>query len=191
MIDTTRAFIDESLRTNEGISTYYLCAVIDRGIESAQLRSLLPRGAQKLHWRDMGINLQRNSLALIGSLPIDAIVISASPVNMKKQERARRKCLELLLPLLVSAGVDVAVMESRSDNQNKQDREMAVSLLRKGWMNNITVLHAMGGDEPRLWIPDQILGAMGHVDAKGKASMKWKEEWKRVAKKVERREIAL
>ena len=114
----------------------------------------------------MGVELQKKSLKTIETLSMDTIVVSGRPVNSKKQERARRKCLELLLPLLGSAGVKRAVLESRTDSLDKRDREMAVNLTRKGWLSNVTVAHQRGEDEPRLWIPDQIIGAKGHVDAK-------------------------
>ncbi|MDO4808320.1 MAG: hypothetical protein Q4A07_13845 [Coriobacteriales bacterium] len=190
----TVAYVDESMRTFDGETTYYLCAVVDRGMDEVavqRLCSLLPRGAKKLHWRQMGVSLQGDSLKLVGSLAMDVIVVSGRPINPRKQERARRKCLEVLLPLLGSAGVERVVMESRGDALDKRDREMAVSLIRKGWLGDVTLAHMRGGDEPRLWVPDQVLGAQGHVDAKGGAREDWAHEWRRLEKKVERRRIAL
>lgn len=193
MNDEKVAYVDESMRTFDGETTYYLCAVIDRGVSDAEivrLRSLMPKGAKKLHWREMGVSLQRDSLEVVGSFPMDVIVISGRPINPRKQERARRKCLEVLLPLLGSAGVGRVVMESRGDALDKRDREMAVSLIRRGWLGGVTLAHSRGGDEPRLWLPDQILGAQGHVDAKGGARDDWAREWRRLEKRVERREIS-
>ena len=190
----TVAYVDESMRDFDGETTYYLCAIIDRGMTEDAIQSLcslLPREAKKLHWREMGVSLQSDSLKLMGSLAMDVIIVSGRPVNLRKQERARRKCLEVLLPLLGSAGVDRVVMESRSEAQNKRDREMAVSLIRKGWLGDVTLAHKRGSDEPRLWVPDQILGAQGHVDAKGSAHENWVLEWRRLKQRVERREIAL
>lgn len=190
----TVAYVDESMRTFDGEATYYLCAVIDRGIGEVavqKLRSLVPREARKLHWREMGVSLQGDSLKLVGSFAMDVIVVSGRPINPRKQERARRKCLEVLLPLLGSAGVGRVVMESRSDALDKRDREMAVNLIRKGWLGSVVLAHMRGSDEPRLWVPDQILGAQGHVDAKGAAHEDWAFEWRRLEKRIERRMIAL
>lgn len=185
------AYIDESMRMYDGSTTYYLCAAIDHGIDDdavAALTSLVPNGAKKLHWRDMGEKLQEQSLIQIGMFDMSVIIVSGRPVG--KQERARRKCLELLLPLLGSAGVSRVIMESRSGVQDKRDREMAVSLIRKGWLGDVTVTHQRGEEEPKLWIPDQILGAQGHVDARGISEI-WGHAWRRIEKSVERREIAL
>lgn len=194
MGNKTVAYVDESMRTFDGGTTYYLCAAIDRSMDEIavqRLRSLMPRGARKLHWREMGVSLQADVLKLVGSLAVDIIVVSGRPINPRKQERARRKCLEVLLPLLGSAGAERVVMESRGDALDKRDREMAVSLIRKGWLGNVMIAHMRGGDEPRLWVPDQILGAQGHVDAKGSAHESWALEWRLLEKRVERREIAL
>ncbi|MBR3225610.1 MAG: hypothetical protein IKF78_09825 [Atopobiaceae bacterium] len=194
MGNETVAYVDESMRTFDGETTYYLCAVVDRAVDEVaiqRLRSLLPKGAKKLHWRQMGVSLQGDSLKLLGSLAMNAIVVSGRPINPRKQERARRKCLEVLLPLLGSAGAGRVVMESRGDALDKRDREMAVSLIRRGWLGNVRLAHMRGDDEPRLWLPDQILGAQGHVDAKGGAHEDWAFEWRRLEKRIERREIAL
>ena len=66
----------------------------------AQIEGLLPKGAAKLHWRDLGIKAQRESLQAIASLDSRSTIVVAAPINPHKQERARRKCLETLLPLL-------------------------------------------------------------------------------------------
>jgi len=179
------------MRSYSGSTTYYLCAVIDRGIDEDDvltLKSLLPKGAKKLHWRDMGEKLQEQSLGRIGTFEMGIIIVSGRPV--KKQERSRRKCLELMLPLLGSAGVSCVVMESRRGVQDKRDQEMAVSLKRKSWLGDVRVIHQRGEEEPRLWIPDQILGAQGHVDVNG-APGTWGYAWRRIEKSIEKREIAL
>ena len=192
--DEVVAYVDESMRTCEGIITYYLCAVIDRGIGEVDLdglRMLKPNGAKKLHARDMGVELTSCALDAISKLVMDVIVVSGRPVNMRKQERARRRCLELLLPLLASAGVSRVVMESRSESQDKRDREMAVILTRKGWIGSLRLYHARGEDEPRLWIPDQILGTQGLADTDGVVPTELEVPWRRIGKILERRQIEL
>ena len=96
--DEVVAYVDESMRTREGITTYYLCAVIDVGIREVDLdglRSLMPSSAKKLHARDMGVALRGCALDAISKLDMSVIVVSGRPVNMRRQERARRKRLEL------------------------------------------------------------------------------------------------
>ena len=94
-------------------------------------------------------------------------------MNMRKQERARRKCLELLLPLLEAAGVGMLVLESRNEVQNKRDRELVMSARRKHLITRIDLSHEPGEGQPMLWVPDQVVGALGAVEASGAAASEW------------------
>ena len=57
--------------------------------------------------------------------------------------------------------------------------------------NRIDISHIAGQEDPRLWLPDQILGAYGDI-AKGlEAAKKWASCWNQIMKSVEVAEINL
>lgn len=177
------AWCDESMRKVEGEPTYYLLASIERSYDEgaiALLEAAKPSGAKKLHWRDLGLDAQARSLHVIAGMDLQQFCVSARPMNMRKQERARRKCLELLLPLLEAAGVGMLVLESRNDAQNKMDRELVMSARRKHLITRIDLSHQPGGGQPMLWVPDQVVGALGAVESSGIAPSEWSADWRRI-----------
>ena len=85
-------------------------------------------------------------------------------------------------------GVRKLVLESRNDTHDKRDRELLVSMRRRGEALNFDLEHVPGKDEPLLWVPDQILGAYGEVITRG-ASRKWEDSWRRVERTLDVREV--
>jgi hypothetical protein len=171
------------MRRVEGEPVYYLLASIDRSHDEgdvALLEAAKPAGAKKLHWRDLGLDAQARSLHVIAGMDLQLFCVSARPMNMRKQERARRKCLELLLPLLEAAGVGMLVLESRNEAQNKRDRELVMSARRKHLITRIDLSHEPGEGQPMLWVPDQVVGALGAVEASGAAPSEWSADWRRI-----------
>lgn len=161
------AWGDESIRSF-GLSNpvYLLCASLVDGPEDSvkeEMERLKPRGAFKLHWRDMGDEKRMESVNAISAFDAMHIVIAAVRITGCKPERARRKCLERLLPILEQAGVERFALESRNRNEDDKDIRCWQSMRSKGMIETIRIAHAKGSSNPMLWIPDQVLGAYGDV----------------------------
>ena len=106
--NTTVAYGDESVRM-VGNPPFYMLGVCllenADAIDFSKLAKLMPPESRKLHWRDMSQRLQRESLNLLANIKRADVVIVASPLDDKKQERARRKRSETLLPELEAKGI--------------------------------------------------------------------------------------
>lgn len=172
------AFADESVRVSTALPMYLIAAtIIPENASLAPLETILPKGASKLHWRDLGVRAQRESLSRIASLESESTIVIASPINPRKQERARRKDLETLLPLLENRGITKLVMESRFPAADAKDMALYRSMRRKGLINAIELDFASPEEEHRLWIPDQILGAYSDATLGLKSADSWRREW--------------
>ena len=179
MIENSVAFADESVRVSIGMPMYLIAAtMLPEHTNLAQIEDLLPKGAAKLHWRDLGIKAQREALLAIASLESRSTIVVAAPINPRKQERARRKCLETLLPLLEREHVETLVMESRFPSADSKDVSLYRSLKRKGAIETIGIDFENPTSEHRLWIPDQILGAYSDTVAGLPSSNTWEQEWR-------------
>lgn len=171
------AWVDESMRldisTNAG--DYILAAVVaDPGIcESVRdrLRDLLLRRQERLHWRDEDDNRRDHIAATAASFDAAAVVVVGAPLIKSKQERARRICLETMLPFLEELGVSQAWMESRGDNLNVKDREMVEAMRGQRLITpGIRVDAELPSHDPMLWTPDIIAGA---VNAARSGNPRW------------------
>ena len=177
MTERLVAFADESVRVTADPPMYLIAAtVIPDGADLSSLEAMLPRGATKLHWRDLGRRTQREALSRIGDIGSRSTIVVASPIDPKRQERARRKDLEALLPLLESEGVSRMVMERRFPAADERDAAHFRALRRRGFVSTIELHFADPTTEHRLWVPDQILGAWGE-DATGDGVPPWENEW--------------
>ena len=176
--EDTIAFADESVRVSADPPLYLIAAtIVPAGATLSSLESLLPKSATKLHWRDMGPRAQRQSLARIAELDTRSTVVVASPINPRKQERARRKDLEALLPLLEAQGVAKLVMESRFPAADSKDASHFRTIVRRGLVDSIELGFADPAVEHRLWIPDQILGAYAESVTSPGLPKAWENEW--------------
>lgn len=183
----TTAWGDESARMRAKSPMYLMAAcVLNDESDSviAKLTKLKPKGAKKLHWRDMGQKMQKESLGIIGAIEHRMTVIATCPLNEDKQERARKKCLEALLTHLETAGVQNLVLESRGKNADKKDIECLFYLRRSGAISTIDLTHAEGCKERNLCIADQILGAYGDQTTNEDADPIWQREWDAIEKKL-------
>ena len=99
---------------------------------------------------------------LSGIDSMHAIITHQSEVS-KKTERHRRKCLEQMYFELSEMHVHNVTLESRQEAQNKRDLAHIVALQGQGQSAGIRLRHVRGGDDPLLWIPDAVLGALNSV----------------------------
>lgn len=127
---------------------------------SPAFRGSRPR-APKLHWRDLGRDRQLKVLEAVAEARPSVTLVVGSPMNPRKQERARRKCLEALVAALSDSGVDELVLEARGGKPDLRDVLLIDSMRSKGLGADFRLTHSRGAEDPRLWVPDQVLGAFG------------------------------
>ena len=171
------AFVDESMRQAAGDQgAYLLVAVV---VETARideirqiLRSLLYQRQERLHWRDEEPVRRTKIAEVIGGLDLAATVVIGTPLMKSKLERARRKCLEALLPTLEAGGVTRVVMEARTPSLVEADRRMLAAVRGKRLITKgLWVETARPKEEPMLWLPDSVAGAFGA--ARDRAKPEW------------------
>lgn len=160
-----RAFVDESTCIRSATTQEYLigAAIItadDCEALRKELRPLRMPGQVKLHWTDESAGRRRKITKAIAELGSMHVVVTHLSGKQRKTERHRRKCLETLYYELGEADVLDITLERRSDAQDKQDRAHIVGLQSQGWNPGLRISHCRGGDDPLLWIPDAVLGAV-------------------------------
>ncbi|MGW6280940.1 hypothetical protein [Kribbella sp. NPDC055071] len=164
---TLAAWVDESIVVDcpgkDG--TYTMAAVVADPAECPdvrdRLRALTVRRNGRLHWAKEPAKRRDEIAALIASVDLAAIVVVGSPLHGPKQERARRCCLERLLHELAAFGVGDVWLESRSAVPDRRDIRLVDSARTKGVVpSNLVVRFARPKDDPMLWIPDAIAGAV-------------------------------
>lgn len=175
------AWGDESIRISAPTPTYLMAATILReGADTSRLEAIKPKGAAKLHWRELTDRLRRESLEAVAGLEGLTVMVACSPLPKKKQERGRRKCMELLLPELEARGVGLLTLESRVLQMDRKDIDMLQALKSKGAVPDMRLSHAHASDEPRLWVVDQVLGAYGDWLCDDDAPRKWGNAWEEI-----------
>lgn len=160
----TIAWGDESVLLSAKPPSYLLAATIFVGNEQDAIQALMalkPKGARKLHWRSMTDNQKLTSMRTIAAIEHQTIVVIGAPIKGIKQERARRKCLEILLIELQKRDINELTLESRQERLDKLDRDCLMFARRANSIGNINLTHLRGEDDPHLWLPDQVLGAYG------------------------------
>lgn len=188
------AYGDESVRMVGSPPFYMLGASLieaDSVSELERVFASMPASARKLHWREMSRDKQRESLRALSSIERADIVVIASPLPGRKQERARRKCLEALLPTLEQRGIERLVLESRRPGSDKLDLDYASYARGSHLINSIRIDHEYGADQPKLWVADQILGAMGDCLTHTGEWHYWESEWSKLVDRIERIDVKL
>lgn len=122
------------------------------------LRNLVRSSWDRLHWHEEEKQDRDNICETISKLPVDHLAVT-SISDQKRQERARRKCLERLLFELHGRGVSQVWLESRQTALNRKDQQMVSTLVINGTIpRSFEVNMAKPLDEPMLWIPDATAG---------------------------------
>lgn len=157
------AWVDESVHVDCGL--YVLAAgvadpVVCDGHRDV-LRALVRSPRRRLHWKDEERRDRLRIAESLATLDLAHIVAIASPLDPKKPERARRKCLERLLLQLSEDGVGEVWLESRGPIQDQRDRTMVAAMRSAGiGLRRLHVEFALPRDEPMLWVPDAVAGAV-------------------------------
>lgn len=163
------AYVDESIRTDDGV--YVLAAVLVESSDAEAVRdavhALEPRPGRRFHWRDKEAFERRDAAAVIARLPVLLDVVVGSPVNARRQERARRQCLETLLFELASAGVEEVWLETRNQVSDRRDLDVIGGFRSQGALPAaVRVGHAHPGEEPLLWAADIVAGAISAAEGR-------------------------
>lgn len=157
------AWVDESIHVSAG---FYMIAAVVADLAQCQehrdtARALAPSPRRRIHWRDEEDKDRLRIAEALGHLDLAHTIVVASPLDSRKQERARRKCIERLLPHLEATGVTQAWFETRTHSLNRRDQAMVAAMRGAGTLTDqIRVDFADPEAEPMLWIPDSIAGAV-------------------------------
>lgn len=155
------AYVDESY--DLGIGVYILTASIVHLADAEETRSMLytlRTGTRKLHWykSDPQHRLELAKAVSVLGVSHTAVAGRGQPLVA---ERARRKCMEVLLPELEYAEVDMTLFEARQNRNNRHDTNMVDACRRKKLIKEgFHATFALPGDEPLLWIPDIACGSV-------------------------------
>jgi hypothetical protein len=165
------AWVDESMRQSrdprEG--AYILASVVCDPLVCEPVRDLLRslryQKTRRIHWRDEEPPRKTKIAVAIGGIDLAAVVVVAMPLG-RQQERARARCAETLLPTLQGMGVSQVVMETRTPSLIQRDRKMIDAIRSKRLITPaLRVETARPSEEPMLWLPDCIAGAVGAARA--------------------------
>lgn len=181
------AWCDESMRSSSDTSFYLLGATYVSGEESdvdmRALESIKPKGALKLHWRDMGDKMKIASINAISPMPFEHLIVVGRNMNGVKQERVRRKTLETLAFSVQQQGITRMVLESRGKKSDKSDIALLLAQRNRGLEEDFDFTHQRGAENKMLWVPDQVLGAYG--DFKCAVDMgKYGNAWETLYEKI-------
>jgi hypothetical protein len=170
------AWVDESVLVDgPGPGAYVLGAVVADptscdGIRD-KLRALRRGREPRLHWQTEQPRRRTLIADTVAAMDLAAIVVVGTPVARTAQERARRCCLDRLLFELDQLGVEQVWMEARTDRLNRADLRLVDAARRKGAIpGRLRVDHARPLDEPMLWLPDSVAGA---VSASHRGKLSW------------------
>ncbi|MGW2091841.1 hypothetical protein [Promicromonospora sukumoe] len=87
-----------------------------------------------------------------------------APIDPKRQERARRQCMERLVFEMGTLAVSQVWLESRTQSLNERDRRMFAALHAKHAMpTDLHIDFALPTGEPMLWVADAVAGAVGQA----------------------------
>ncbi len=155
-------FIDESVRSDGWYRlTMVDVAARDLGSVTRALRSMVPKGRQRLHFSAEGESQRRQILNGMMPLPMTALTVAAPYRRGRDEEPARRRCIEALIDELDPAVV-LLVLDSRGAQRDQGDRRVIRdSLLRSGREDGPTYSHRGSSDEPLLALPDAVGWSVG------------------------------
>ncbi|SDU67138.1 DUF3800 domain-containing protein [Jiangella alkaliphila] len=160
------AYVDESIRTTDGV--YVLAAVIleepDCADARARVNGLSQRGLP-FHWRLELAPRRQTAVELVADLASLHLVVIGAPVNPRRQERARRQCMESLLFHLQAAGVAQVWLEARNTAADRRDID-AVDRFRSRRVigHSIRIDHDQPSREPLLWLADIVAGTVSAAE---------------------------
>ena len=173
------AYGDESVRRfGVSKSVYFLGTYIADEDQSdlADALSVYVRQGGKLHWRDHTPRTKRAVCETISEHNAKYLVVAASPIpEGKGEERARQQALHCLSVMLEGDfGVDSLILERRQQTQDEKDkRTISLAQRNKVLTSGFRLTHRFGHEDKHLWVPDQVIGALGDHWAGSDAGDNW------------------
>ncbi|RIQ30205.1 hypothetical protein [Jiangella rhizosphaerae] len=159
--------VDESIRIDDRVYITAACALEDMNASTARatMRELEPRPGRRFHWHDRKPADRLAAVQAIAQLPTLHVVTIGAPIDTRRQERARRQCLEALLFHLDAAGVEQVWLETRNATADRRDIA-AIDRFRARQIigHSIRVDHARPSAEPLLWLADAVAGAVSAAE---------------------------
>ena len=183
------AWVDESVHLDAAPSgLYILAAAIGAAGVSLNpvrdvLRALVVGPHPRLHWRDELESTRAETVDAIAELGLTHVVVVRADVDPKRQERARRKCLERLLFELSSRRVGRVWLEARTPTLNRRDIKLVDAVRSTGILADLSVDFARPLEEPLLWVPDAVAGAVASTRKKSRAD--YRERLAHVLEEIE------
>jgi hypothetical protein len=124
------------MRIDGNSGTYLLAAVVCDPSQCdpvrEMLRSLRYRRQPRLHWSSEEGSRKAKIAESIGALNLPATVVIGMPLAKSKQERARAKCMEALLPEMQNEGVSRVWLEARTPSLQRRDQRLIDAIRAKG-----------------------------------------------------------
>ena len=185
------AYGDESIRRSGVPDPVYLLGayIADEGqSDLADALSVYVRQGGKLHWRDHVPRTKRAVCKTIGEHGANHLVVAVSPIPAGKgQEHARQQALHYLCTLLEGDfDVHSLVLERRQRSQDEKDKNtISLAQRNKVLTPGFRLTHRFGHEDKRLWVPDQVIGALGDHRAGSDAG----DNWSMIADRVRVEEI--
>lgn len=164
------ALVDESFRRGvDGRGYSLLAAAIVPDVASAtierQLRDFVQPGQRRFHWRDERPEYREGFMALVAGLaPLEVFALAYCQVtaNQKKAQHARVRSTWALVDDLRQRDVGTLVFESRQERNDVQDRREIILAQKAGVASaSLVYRHGRPKEEPLLWLPDAVAGAVG------------------------------
>ncbi|WP_325048080.1 DUF3800 domain-containing protein [Jiangella anatolica] len=161
------AYVDESIRIRDGVYVMAACALEDGSAAAARdaMRELEPRPGHRLHWHDRMPADRLVAVRTVAQLPALHLVTIGVTLDPRRQERARRQCMEALLFHLQDAGVSRVWLETRNAAADRRDIEaVRAARARQIIQYGLLVDHARPSEEPLLWLADIVAGAVSAAE---------------------------
>jgi hypothetical protein len=159
-VDEWVAYVDESMRDSSYImvASRFPSSVLS---ETREQVCRLPHPGGRFHWRDADGATRRRAVDVVAGLLGLHLVVIAARTQRRKQERARRLCLRRMLFELEHDGVVAVSLESRTPSLNARDLHVINRFSAQGIITaEPRVGFARPREEPLLWVPDIVAGAV-------------------------------
>ncbi len=155
------AFIDESIRGR----TYRLTSVRvrskDLAVVTRDVRQRIPKGQRRPHMSDEGKQRRRQILRGFASLEIRATVYETPYAGRGDDKASRDRCLQGLVADEPTLDVVSAVLDTRGELRDRQDRFTLHEAMRTACVERFGFIHRASGDDCLLALPDAIGWAFG------------------------------
>lgn len=155
-------YVDESVHIDHGL--YIIAAAIVEGADDARadLLALKPAGAPRLHWQSNSQRLRESSADLVAIHVEHAYAFVAYFDDKKRQDLARATIFEQILSKMGGPPITELVIDQRNGHQNARDKEVLLKQCRRlNLRHPPRWSHGDSRQEPLLWLPDTIAGAVG------------------------------